>query len=77
MTRLRGDTAELRLETNGWIGLKIEDRICVQCGLREVKNVEHFVLRSSGMVEEREVLIKRMPEMTAGFEEQSVEERWH
>ena len=33
---LRGGTAELRVETGRWIGLKREDKICGQCGLREV-----------------------------------------
>ena len=69
MAKLRGGTAELRVETGRWIGLKREDRICGQCGLREVENVEHFVLRCSGLVREREVLMKRMAEVTAGFEE--------
>ena len=59
----------MRVETGRWIGLKREDRICGQCGLREVENVEHFVLRCSGLVREREVLMKRMAKMTAGFEE--------
>ena len=68
MAKLRGGTAELRVETDRWIGLKREDRICGQYGLREVENVEHFVLRCSGL-REREVLMKRMAEVTAGFEE--------
>ena len=72
---LRGGTAELRVETGRWIGLKREGRICGQCGLREVENVEHFVLRCSGLVREREVLMKRMAEVTAGFEERSDEEK--
>ena len=43
------------------------DKICGQCGLREVENVEHFVLRCGGLVREREVLMKRMAEVTTGF----------
>ena len=74
MAKLRGGT-ELRVETGRWIGLKEEDRICGQCGLREVENVEHFVLRCSGLVREREVLMKRMAQVTAGFEERSDEEK--
>ena len=42
----------LRVETGRWIGLKREDRFCGQCGLREVENVEHFVLRCDGLVRE-------------------------
>ena len=66
MAQLRGGTAELKVETGRWIGLEREDRICGQCGLREVENVEHFVLRCDGLVREREVLMKRMVELTAG-----------
>ena len=51
------------------MGVKREDRICGQCGLRKVEDVEHFVLRYGGLVREREVLMKRMAEVTAGFEE--------
>ena len=50
MAKLRGGTAELMVETSRWIGLKREDRICGRCGLREVENVEHFVLRCDGLV---------------------------
>ena len=75
MAQLRGGTAELKVETGRWIGLEREDRICGQCGLREVENVEHFVLRCDGLVREREVLMKRMAEVTTGFEERGVGEK--
>ena len=52
MAKLRGGTAELRVETGRWIGQEREDRICAQCGLREVENVEQFVLRCDGLVRE-------------------------
>ena len=39
MAKLRGGTAQLRVR---WIGLKGEDRICGQCGLREMENVNHL-----------------------------------
>ena len=52
MAKLRRGSAELRLETGRWIGLEREDRICAQCGLREVENVEQFVLRCDGLVRE-------------------------
>ena len=64
-----------RVETGRWIGLEREDRICGRCGLREVENVEHFVLRCDGLVREREVLMKRMAEVTTGFEERCDEEK--
>ena len=38
--------------------------------LEGMKDVEHFVLRYGGLVREREVLMKRMAEVTARFEEQ-------
>ena len=37
--------------------LKGEDRICGQCGLREVDNL-NTVLRCGGLVRERKVLMK-------------------
>ena len=55
------------------MGVKREDRICGQCGLTEVEDVEHFVLKCGGLVREREVLLKRMAEVTAGFEERGDE----
>ena len=48
---------------------KEKNRICGRCGLREVENIEHFVLRCDGLVRERDVLMKRLAEVTAGFEE--------
>ena len=41
--------------------------------MREVEDVEHFVLKCGGLVREREVLLKRMAEVTAGFEERGDE----
>ena len=43
--------------------------VCGHSGLREVENVKHFVLRCDGLVREREVLMMRMAEVAAGFEE--------
>ena len=45
------------------------------CGLREVENVEHCILRCDGLVREREVLMKRMVEVTPGFKERGDEEK--
>ena len=75
MAKLRGGTAELKIETGRWIGLKREERICGECGVNEVEDVEHFVLRCSRLVREREVLMKRMEEVIAGYEERSDEEK--
>ncbi len=39
LTKLRrgGGTAELRVETGRWSGLQMEERMCNQCALGEVK----------------------------------------
>ena len=49
LAKLRGGTAELRVETGRWNGLKKEERICKQCTMGEVANEEHFLLRCEGM----------------------------
>ena len=36
-------------------------------GLREVEDVEHFVLRYSGLIREREVLMKTRTEVVCRF----------
>ena len=75
MAKLIGCTVELSVETGRWIGLEKEYSICGQYGLREVENVKHFVLRCDGLVREREVLMKKMAELTTGFEERGDEEK--
>ena len=75
MAKLIGRTAELSVETGRWIGLVKEYSICGQYGLREVENVKHFVLRCDGLVRERVVLMKKMAELTTGFEERGDEEK--
>ena len=45
LAKLRGGTAALRIETGRWSGLKREERLCRQCRLEEVEDVEHFLLR--------------------------------
>ena len=66
-------TAELRVQSVDGIGLKREDRICGQCSLREVEDVEHLVLKCGGLVREREVLMKRIAEVTVGVDERGDE----
>ena len=53
LAKLRGGTAALRIETGRWSGLKREERLCRQCGLEEVEDVEHFLLRCEGWAQER------------------------
>ena len=74
LAKLRGGTAELRLETGRWVGLRREDRVCAHCSLGEVEDVEHFVSRCGKLARERdlererEVLVNRMEEIVYGFE---------
>ena len=74
LVNLRGGTVELRLETGG-CGLRREDRVCTQCCLGEVEDVEHFALRCGKLVRERAVLVNRMEEIVDGFEKQCDEEK--
>ena len=39
--KLRGGTAELRIETGRWCGLEKDERICKMCDEGKVKDVEH------------------------------------
>ena len=39
-----------------------EGRVCRNCRSEEVENVEHWLLRCTGMAEEREKLIRTMRE---------------
>ena len=51
--KLRGGTAELRIETSRWSGLSRDERICKNCGVGEVEDGEHFLLRCVCVAEER------------------------
>ena len=62
LAKLRGGTAELRIETGRWRGLKREDRICKNCRNGEVENVEHLVMRYEQVKEERGKLMELMDE---------------
>ena len=42
LMKLRGGTAELRIETGRWCGLRRDERICKMCDEGEMENVEHF-----------------------------------
>ena len=64
LVQLRGGTAALQLEveTGRWRGVSREGRVCRNCTSEEVENVEHWLLRCTGMAEEREKLIMTMRE---------------
>jgi len=62
LVQLRGGTAALEVETGRWRGVSREGRVCRNCRSEEVENVEHWLLRCTGMAEEREKLIMTMRE---------------
>ena len=68
--KLRGGTAELRIETGRWCGLRSVERICTMCDRGEVEDVEHFLLHcSTGLVEERMEMERLMKETVEGWHE--------
>ena len=69
LTKLRGGTAELRVETGRWSGLRREERICKQCALGEVEDEAHFVLRCEALSEERRNLLRHM-ELVDGWQDE-------
>ena len=62
LAQLRGGTAVLEVETGRWRGVSREGRVCRNCRSEEVENVKHWLLRCTGMAEEREKLIMTMRE---------------
>ena len=62
LVQLRGGTAVLEVETGRWQGVSREGKVCRNCRSEEVENVEHWLLRYTGMAEERETLIMTMRE---------------
>ena len=62
LVQLRGSTAALEVETGRWRGVSREGRVCRNCRSEEVENVKHWLLRCTGMAEEREKLIMTMRE---------------
>ena len=50
----------MEVETGRWRGVRREERVCRNCRSEEVENVEHWLLRCTGMAEVREKLIMTM-----------------
>ena len=75
LAKLRGGTAELRVETGRWNGLKKEERICKQCTMGEVENEEHFLLRCEGYAEERKTIVGYMGELVEGWQEMDAKKK--
>ena len=65
--KLRGGTAELRIETGRWCGLRRsrDEWICKMCEEGEV-DVEHFLLHCTGLVEERMEMYVEIDERDCG-----------
>ena len=67
LAKLRGGTAELRIETGRWRGLERQERICKCCESGEVEDVEHLVMRCAHVKEERGKLMELMDERVEGW----------
>ena len=54
VTKLRGGTAHLRIETGRWKGEGREERKCKECSGQEVEDAKHFLLKCARWQDERE-----------------------
>ena len=75
MVKLRGGTAELRVETGRWCGLSRGERLCKNCDSGEVEDVKHFVCRCVFVAEERREMARLMNEIVVGWESMKDDER--
>ena len=75
MVKLRGGTAELRVETARWCGLSRGERLCKNCDNGEVENVKHFVCQCVFVAEERREMARLMNEIVMGWESMEDDER--
>ena len=66
LAKLRGGTAELRIETGRWRGLKREETICKNCRSGEVEDAEHLVTKYELVKGERGKLLELMGERLRG-----------
>ena len=53
LAKLRGGTAELRIEAGRWCGLSRDEQICKTCDGGEVEVIEHFSLHCACVAEEK------------------------
>ena len=67
LAKLRGGTAELRIEAERWRGLERQERICKCCKSGEVEDAEHLVMRCAHVKEERGTLKELMDERVEGW----------
>ena len=68
VTKLRGGTAQLRIETGRWKGEGREERKCKECSGQEVEDAKHFLLKCARWQDEREELIERVKGTQRGGE---------
>ena len=74
VTKLRGGTAQLRIETGRCKGEGREERKCKECSGQEVEDAKHFLLKCARWQDEREELIKRVKGTQRGGEFETVDE---
>ena len=75
LTKLRGRTAELRIETGRWCGLERQERICKSCESGEVEDVEHLVMRCAHVKEKSWKLMELMDKRVEGWPSMEENER--
>ena len=68
VTKLRGGTAQLRIENGRWKGEGREERKCKECSGQEVEDAKHFLLKCARWQDEREELIERVKGTQRGGE---------
>ena len=64
--KLRGGTAELRIDTGRWCELRRDEQMCDE---GKVGNVEHSLLHCNGLAEERKEMVRLMNEIMEGWQE--------
>ena len=64
LMKLRGGTAELRIDTGRWCGLRRDEQMCDE---GKVGNVEHSLLHCNGLAEERKEMVRLMNEIMEGW----------
>ena len=73
--KLRGGTAEMRIEMGRWSGLSRDKQIYKNCDKVEVENGEHFLLHCACVAEERTGLERVMNEVVEGWQEKEGNEK--
>ena len=71
---MRG-TADLRIETGRWRGLRREDRVCTICCDGEIEDTEHLILRCKVAGEERKNVLEEMKKLDGDLQDKSKKEQ--